>query len=110
MKKLIPILILFTGCGYTSKDNEVVGQVKKIVNETPLFCNNYTWVDISLGVFKDGIGSSSKEDLILRVKDKNTISEIKLLAKENKILKVKYNEKRFVWCGLDKFLESIEAI
>ena len=44
MRKTILILIVafMASCGYTSKDNEVVGQVKKVSHETPIFCYDHT--------------------------------------------------------------------
>lgn len=40
MKKLSILCLFIAACGNSSADNESVGQVKKVVNKTPLVCSD----------------------------------------------------------------------
>ena len=77
MKKLTALLLTaatamsLSGCfGYASKDNELLGQPKKLHNNTPIVCTDYTSVDVSLGVMVNGVGSMSTDDKTFLVADK----------------------------------------
>lgn len=90
------ITILLAACGMSSAGNEAVGQVKKVVKKTPLICSDYTEADISLGVLRNGVGSMSKEDVVLAVdNDSPTIATLKRAAESGALVKFTYDVKRW---------------
>lgn len=100
MKKLSILFLIIAACGNSSADNETVGQVKKVVNKTPIICSDYTEVDISLGVMRNGVGSMSKEDVILAIdnSERETIEKLKKAADDGSIVKVTYDVRRLALC------------
>jgi hypothetical protein len=112
MKKLIMILLagLIAGCGYSSRDNELIGQVKKVKNNTPIICSDYHNVDISLGVMRNGVGSMSTQDKWLVVTDSNHLKILKQANETGQLVKIKYNEKRVAICTEDEFVIDVEII
>lgn len=52
MKRVLMLLtvLCLSSCGYNSVNNEAIGQPKKIIRATPVFCPDYNAVDLSLGV------------------------------------------------------------
>lgn len=110
MKQFALIAMLLAGCGYSAKENEMVGQVKKVVEQTPLICGDYTEADVSLGVLRNGNGSMSKEDVILRVNDPAQKKLLKAAAETGNPVKISYDIKRFVWCGPDHILTNVEYL
>lgn len=112
MKKIIICLGLLTliGCGYSSTENEVVGQIKKVVHNTPLICPNYFDIDLTLGVMKNGTGSMSTQDQWYYVEDKSLIKKLKEANETGAIVKVKYDVKRFAFCVSNHFLTDVEVV
>jgi hypothetical protein len=98
------------GCGYSAKGNEVVGQVKKVVEHTPIICGDYATVDISLGVLRNGNGSMSREDMVLRVDGVAARAFLKEAAETGQPIKVMYNIQRLVICGPDHILTYAELL
>lgn len=104
--KLPTILLMFgimgcgadacSSCGYSRRNNEIVGQIKKVVETTPILCNDMQYVDISLGLMQNGTGSMSKEDMLLLVRSDEQLK----FFKENvgKQVRVFYDERRMTWC------------
>lgn len=107
MRLFCIILLMLSGCGYTSKGNEAVGQVKKVIRRTPLLCPDYAYVDISLGVMIDGKGSMSSEDFIAVVSDKDDINLLSIAAKNGSIVKITYDTKRYAYCTPNKFITKV---
>ncbi len=112
MKKVLlaSLVLSLSACGYMSKDNELIGQVKRVKNQTPLVCPDRIEADISLGVMKNGVGSMSTEDVWVRIDDKDLIAKVKAANESGAIIKASYDKKRFVWCGEQNFLTKIETI
>lgn len=113
MRKIISvaaIALLALGCGRSSVDSEIVGQPKKIVKQTPIFCENYTDVDISLGFVKDGVGSMSNQDIWLTVPNQSDIDTLNKAVDENKLVKVIYDEYRTNFCWNSHVVKSIYII
>lgn len=97
-----------TSCGgYTSRDNEVVGQVKRVVHSTPRICPDYYQADVSMGVLRNGVGSMSKEDMWAVVPDE-LAPQFKKLAESGEPVKVTYDVKRWTYCTTDHFVRSVE--
>lgn len=105
---LLSWFICLTACGTSSSGNESVGQIKKVTNETPLICPDYTEVDVSLGVIRNGVGSMSKEDLILAIdnSERDTITKLKKAAEDGSIVKFNYDIRRIAPCWPDHRLAS----
>jgi hypothetical protein len=88
------------GClGHSSVDNETIGQVKKVQSVNPWVLPDYHRVDISLGVIRNGVGSVSKDDMLLYVPKDDDYEVLKHAAETGEIVKVKYNVARFYWYG-----------
>ena len=112
MKNLIMVLILglLIGCGYTSRDNELIGQVKKTMHNTPIFCSDYNDVDISLGVMRNGVGSMSTQDKWLVVTEKEHLKILKQANDSGQIVKIVYDTKRVTFCTGREFITDVEIV
>ena len=111
MKQLILIAILaLAGCGYSSTNNEMTGQIKKVGNLTPIFCFDRVDVDMSLGVMRNGVGSMSSEDVFATVPEKSVQETLKRASESGQLVKVKYNQHRFTWCQENREITSAEIL
>lgn len=112
MRKIIFILVmaLVASCGYSSRDNEVVGQVKKIVHETPIFCYDQTNADLSLGVIRNGVGSMSTQDIWVYVSNADHEKILKQANESGKIVKVKYDVARSRLCSPNYLVTDVELV
>ena len=99
MVKYLSFFLLLSSCGYVARDSEMIGQIKKIANVTPLFCPDRVDVDLSLGVLRNGVGSMSTEDVWATVYKQNVIDTLKMANSQGAIVKVVYNVRRFIICG-----------
>lgn len=102
--------MILTGCGYSSKNNESIGQPKKVVNLTPILCNDRVDVDVSLGVMRGGVGSMSTEDLWLTVPHDSDQKLLTEAAAKGKLVKVNYDVKRLTWCWSDHIVTRVEIL
>ena len=110
MKKILVMCALFlTACGWSSRNNELTGQVKRVQDETPIVCYDHWEVDISLGVMRNGIGSMSTQDIILYVPDR-FVCILQAANKSGKVVKVTYDEKRVRWCAPDEMVTGVEVL
>lgn len=108
---LLFVLALLTlsgcyACGTGTANSEVTAQVKKVVHRTPLICPEYTEVDVSLGVMRNGVGSMSHEDLVLRVMDESQVPALEKAAKDGAIITLRYDIARLAACYPDHKLTS----
>lgn len=112
MKKAIAIALFISACGYSSKSNELVGQVKKVIEETPIVCSDYAYADISLGVLRNGAGSVSHEDVILYVPNRADAEFLKKAAEDGSPVKVTYDIKRWPagLCVPTSWLTHVEGL
>jgi hypothetical protein len=97
-------------CGYSSRDNDLIGQVKRVKEMTPIICGNYTEADISLGVMRNGVGSLSKEDVLVYVpspKDRDLLIQAN---KSGALVDVKYDERRATTCIPDHVVTSVSIV
>jgi hypothetical protein len=109
MKKLLLISFLFLeACGNESVQNELVGQVKRVVNKTPLICSNYTQADVSMGVMRNGTGSVSKEDVYLTVINPEDVKSLKEAADAGIPVKITYDVKRLTFCIESHIVTKVE--
>lgn len=107
---MVGCLCLLTACGYSSKGNEMVGQAKKVVHNTPIFCPDYTDVDISLGVLRGGVGSMSTQDVWAVITDKEQAAIFKQAVESGQLVKVEYDMKRFAFCTAERFVTKVELV
>lgn len=110
MKKLLSLILLVAACGYTSRDNELTGQVKRVKKVTPIICPDYTEVDVSLGVMRNGVGSMSTEDVWLLVNNPQHVETLETAARDGSIVKVTYDVQRLVFCVPDHTLRTLEVV
>lgn len=112
MRKLffLIVLIALSGCGYSSKQNEAIGQVKKVVSNTPIVCPDFIDVDISLGVMVNGVGSMSHEDVWFYVEKESDIAILKQANETGKLVKIVYDVKRVTFCVSDHFIKHVEIL
>jgi len=99
-----------TGCGYESKNNELIGQVKRVVSLTPLICENRTDADLSLGILRNGTGSMSKEDVNLYVTTAALADTLKKAQATGAIVKITYDVPRFTFCKPSHWATGVEII
>lgn len=102
-------VILAAACGNSSSGNELEGQVKKVIRRTPIICPDYVEADISLGVMRNGVGSLSKEDVLLRVESPEQTETLKAAAKSGAIVSVTYDVNRVTICVPEHLLTSVHV-
>jgi hypothetical protein len=115
MKKLIVLIMALSlyGCGmweYSSKDNEMIGQVKKVINNTPMVCSDYQSADISLGILRGGVGSMSTQDKWVTVVKSEHFNILKQANESGELVKIKYDERRVTFCIHNPIVTSVEII
>lgn len=115
MKNYLALLVLAlaTGCnacGHKSQGNEVTGQVKKVVHNTPLLCPAYVTADISLGVMKNGVGSMSKDDLWVQVMNDSDVKLLETAAKNGDLVTMQYDVPRVTICWDDHQVSSVAIV
>ncbi len=87
-----------SACGYSSRGSELIGQVKKVEDVTPIICGDYVRADISLGVMKNGVGSMSHEDVWVYVPNPSHAAILKQAVTSGDIVKVTYDRARIRVC------------
>jgi len=107
---VVLVLVLLAGCGYSSKDNEMVGQVKKVVKNTPIICPDFMDADISLGVMRGGSGSMSSEDVWGVITDKDQEKILREANETGALVKIRFDVKRFAVCTGDHIISSVEIV
>jgi hypothetical protein len=111
VKKIAGILaaLALCGCGNSSVDGTLTGQVKKITNVTPMFCSPYTAVDVSMGVMRNGTGSMSVQDEWMTIGDRVdnvTIEMLDRAARDGSIIDVTFNTRRLPFCTEEYILTN----
>jgi hypothetical protein len=111
MKSVLLIGLLFlSGCGYSARDNQLTGQVKGIIHQTPIFCNERFDGDISLGVMRNGVGSMSTADVAVTVKNEADVELLRRASESGALVKVTYDVKRWTWCWQDHIVTKAELV
>lgn len=114
MKKLILLAALITtSCGYSSIDNEAVGQVKKVMNMNPIICPNYKMADIIIGsqqaLYIQNASGAAPHTMIVVTPEQDKI--LREASEKGKTVKFTYSQKRLVFCTeTDHFMNSVEII
>jgi len=114
LKKILAVIAIamsLTACGYQARDVEVVGQVKRVVHNTPMFCDNYIDIDLSLGVMRNGTGSMSTQDIYANVINP---ADLKILLRANEtgeLVKLTYDAKRVAFCtSSGRMITKVEIV
>jgi len=112
MKKvlfLIAVTLCLAGClGNTSSENDLIGQVKKAQHATPILLPNYSQVDVSLGVVRNGVGSMSREDVWLYVEDQTDFKKLETAAQTGAVVHIHYNVARFRFYVPNDYVTGVE--
>lgn len=98
------------GCGRSSSDNEMTGQVKRVKRNTPILCQTYFDADISMGVFRNGVGSASQGDVWVYIPSLEDYNKLKAASASGAIVKITYDVHRVVFCVEDHWVTSVEEI
>ena len=102
MIKYCLVLVLCLGgceaCGYSSVDNHMTGQVKKVHHNTPMVCDNYDNADVSLGIMQGGVGSISNHDVQVTVPGQAEFKIMETAAKSGKLVEITFKERRWTTC------------
>lgn len=96
--KYLVLLLALSGCGYSSRDNEMIGQVTRVVHETPLICPNWWNAHVSLGVMRNGVGSMSHQDVNAYVQDPAVLQTLKKAGEVGALVKMTYDSRRIAIC------------
>lgn len=107
---LIALALVLSSCGYSSRNSELIGQVKNVSNETPLLCHNRVDADISLGIMRNGVGSMSKEDVWLTVPNAADQDLLKRANESGELVKVTYDIARVNWCWKNVVVSKVEIV
>lgn len=112
MKTILALLTMFllTNCGYGSINNELIGQVKKVVGVTPILCYAYNAADISLGVMRGGVGSMSTQDEWVYVRDVESLKTLKQANETGALVKITYDEVRTTFCVPRLVVTRVEIV
>jgi hypothetical protein len=103
-------LVSITGCGYSHRNNELVGQPKSIEQTTPILCPEQNILHMSLGVMRNGVGSMSTEDVMINIPDNSMVPLLKEVVKDGKLINAVTNQARMRWCNCEVELVSFQVI
>jgi cell shape-determining protein MreC len=109
-KILLAVTLFVAACGYESRDNELIGQVKKVEKKTPIICSNYASADISLGVLRNGVGSLSREDVWLYVPNDADVKTLESAVQTGDLVKVTYDRARVTFCVDHNQVSHVEVL
>lgn len=104
------LLLMLTACGYQARDSEMIGQVKKVVHNTPIVCSEYSEADISLDVIRNGVGSMSRQDVLVTITDKEQEKIFREANETGQLVKVKYDIFRFSMCRPLRTVTLVEVL
>ncbi len=107
---IVVVALMLTACGYSGVDSQVIGQVKKVRHETPLFCSDNDYVDVSLGVMRNGVGSMSTQDMLLQIKSPEQKASLQQAVLTGKLVNITYDSKRWSWCYYTNEIKTITVL
>lgn len=88
----------------------MIGQVKKIRQNTPIICPDYKSVDITLGILRGGVGSMSTQDVWAVITEREHLAVFLRAAESGQLVKVRYDQARIAFCTDDIFVISVELV
>lgn len=107
---VLGMILSLAGCGFSSRNNELTGQVKKVMHNTPLICPDFFDADVSLGVMRNGVGSMSSQDRWLFAPRESDQEIFKKAAESGAIVKVTYDTRRLAICTEEEVVTKVEII
>ena len=113
MNKILIVFLclsVLTACGNQARDVEAVGQVKRITPHTPIFCPEYTDVDLSLGIIQNGTGSMSTQDIWINISKPEDIALVKSANAMGRLVKITHNVQRFHFCTMGRDATKVELL
>lgn len=97
------------GCaGWSGKEITGSGQVKRVGKDVGIVCPDYSYVDISLGVMRNGVGSMSTEDIYLFIDEKD-VQVFREASKIGAIVDFTYDDRRMSNCVVNKRMTSFKV-
>ena len=106
----IVTFLVTVGFGYSHKNGELIGQVKRVETKTNLVCANYDMTSVSLGVLRGGVGSLSTVDIDLWIPDTNHRDHLRKVVATAQLVKIKYDEYRVAFCKPDLVVRGVEEV
>ncbi len=111
LPRMTVLMLLLSACGYSSKQSEMIAQVKKVIEKTPVLCADFVEADVSLGVVRNGTGSLSKEDVSLYVPGPSDVAVLKKAGEHGLLVKITYDVVRLGGiCVPDHWVTHAEII
>lgn len=107
---LLLLSVLVSGCGYSGRQGEAIGQAKKVTRVTNLLCEDYDAFDVSLGVMQNGTGSVSTQDVWYTVYDVRLLDKLRDFAVRGAIVRVSYDTRRCPFCTEKYVLLGAEEV
>ena len=110
---ILSLLLLTSACGYSSVENEAVGQVKKVMNMNPIICPRYKMADIIIGsqqaLYIQNASGAAPHTMIVVTDEQDKV--LREAAEKGKTVKFTYDEERLVFCtDTDHFMRTVEII
>lgn len=107
---VLAMLLMLSSCGYSSRQNELIGQVKKVSHLTPILCGDRVDTDISLGVMRNGVGSMSAQDVWLTVENPDDVKALATANESGELVKITFDEKRTTLCRRNEIVTKVEIV
>lgn len=104
------IALVVSGCGYSSLEGEMVGQVKSVSHTSNLLCADYDRAFISLGVFRNGVGSMSTQDVGVWMPDSRVTQVMREAARAGAIVRLQKKTYRNNFCKEDHEISVAEIL
>lgn len=110
MKLILYFMLICSLLGYSSQNNELIGQVKSVKHFTPIICPEYDEVDISLGVMQNGVGSMSRQDVRLFIQTVSDVNVLKTANAKGSLVRIDYDERRVAICRTDNEVTKVTIL
>ena len=104
------MLMCLSSCGYTSRDNQVVGQVKSVINRTLLVCYDYVDAELIVGFLRTGIASMSVQDIHMQVENPGDVKTLQAAVQSGKLVQVTYDAVRLNICGPVYHMTNVQIL
>lgn len=104
------LAMMLASCGYSHRDNEVIGQPKSVESTTPMVCPDQHILHLSLGVMRHGVGSMSTEDIRINVPNDAMAGALQAVVKSGKLINAQTDEARLRWCNEEKELVAFTVL
>jgi hypothetical protein len=110
---LLLLLLHHVGLGYSQRDNESVGQVKFVVNSTPVLCSDFTAASVNFGLTQkhgDSGTFTAAHDVQFLVTQEAHVAVLKEAAATGRLVRIISDEVRIDLCRPNDVLRSVELL